>query len=212
MELFISNISIGDWMPGEQEYEARIKKILVNLSNTPLTLTPNYYVQPWQSKKVEEKQKTKGQNILALDIKTALGSERIKKNWTQHIDNFLGPITLWKSESIHLGLTNSAPLPLICPFKLQVNLWFALAGTSCLVHQEHSFIETHVQVKGKGWMQKYRAKKSKEPYESIKLEMGDCHPVFATQISEYEIKYPWHQYYAETDAIWLAIEWHPQLR
>jgi hypothetical protein len=41
---------------------------------------------------------------------------------------------------------------------------------------------------------------------------------FAENVRNYAIQgncefiYPWHQYYADTDCIWLAIEYHPYVR
>lgn len=95
-------------------------------------------------------------------------------------------------------------------FTVRVNLWFAPAGTHCLIHNRHPFLETHVQVFGQGRMQKFREQDFRTLFEEIILSPGVTQPFFNCDNDGMEgFKYPWHQYYSDTDCIWMAVELHP---
>ncbi|CCW31690.1 hypothetical protein ABLA30_04600 [Xenorhabdus nematophila] len=95
-------------------------------------------------------------------------------------------------------------------FFVKTNLWFASAGTHCQIHREHSFIEIHTQIFGFGHMQKFREKSFNTLYEDIGMCPGfTTNRPFCSISSLTKFEYPWHQYYAETDCIWLAVEYHP---
>ncbi|MGJ0580386.1 hypothetical protein ACR71G_20585 [Xenorhabdus bovienii] len=95
-------------------------------------------------------------------------------------------------------------------FIVKTNLWFASAGTHCQIHCEHPFIEIHTQIFGLGHMQKFKDKDFNTLYEDIGMYSGfTTTPPFCSALSCTEFEYPWHQYYAETDCIWLAVEYHP---
>jgi hypothetical protein len=59
-------------------------------------------------------------------------------------------------------------------------------------------------------MQKFRDQAFDELYEEIFMSPGFTQPFFhCVRDDANGFKYPWHQYYAETDCIWMAIEFHP---
>lgn len=96
------------------------------------------------------------------------------------------------------------------PFELHLNLWFAPANTHCFIHNQHDFIEIHSQIWGRGRMQKFKAQDYDTLYEDMLMSPGFTTAIPFCQIEEHQqYIYPWHQYYADTDCIWLAIEYHP---
>lgn len=93
-------------------------------------------------------------------------------------------------------------------FMLRANLWFSPAGTDCGIHNEHDFIEIHTQISGFGRMQKFSARDHGGLYEEQLLSPGATNPVPFCVESDTSFVYPWHQYRADTDCIWLALEYH----
>jgi hypothetical protein len=93
-------------------------------------------------------------------------------------------------------------------FTVRANLWFSPAGTDCGIHNIHPFIEVHTQVSGYGRMQKFDASDHASIYEDQQLSPGAMNPVPFCIDQDGELVYPWHQYRADTDCIWLALEYH----
>ncbi|RPF21610.1 hypothetical protein [Myceligenerans xiligouense] len=91
---------------------------------------------------------------------------------------------------------------------VKVNLWFSPAGTDCGIHNLHPFIEVHTQVAGYGRMQKFASKDHASLYEDQQLSPGATNPVPFCLERDGELVYPWHQYRADTDCVWLAVEYH----
>jgi hypothetical protein len=126
---------------------------------------------------------------------------------------------LWRSPQISLGSFKIDPYVMtrqaISPtqwqrFEIKVNLWFAPANTNCFIHNKHDFIEIHSQILGQGRMQKFKAQDYNTLYEDILMSPGYTTPIpFCEVRGDNQYTYPWHQYYADTDCIWLAIEYHP---
>ena len=85
---------------------------------------------------------------------------------------------------------------------IEFNLWFAGAGTDCGIHNEHAFRELHTQVFGIGRMQKFRKNDHDCLYQDVFMSPGYTHEPFYDEACAY----PWHQYYADTDCIWLVAE------
>jgi len=93
---------------------------------------------------------------------------------------------------------------------IKVNLWFAPSQTNCFIHNKHDFIEIHSQIYGHGRMQKFKAQDYAKLYEDILMSPGYTTPLPFCRIEDNsKFVYPWHQYYADTDCVWLAIEYHP---
>ncbi|WP_326702333.1 hypothetical protein [Streptomyces cyaneofuscatus] len=125
---------------------------------------------------------------------------------------------LWKGPQADLGRMDLAPAQLLretaeasppVPFEVRVNLWFAPAGTDCFIHNAHDFIEVHTQVLGTGRMQKFARQDQATRYEDQVMSPGwtTPHPFCATR-PDGSFHYPWHQYRADTDCVWLAVEYH----
>jgi hypothetical protein len=93
-------------------------------------------------------------------------------------------------------------------FEVLLNLWFSPAGTAWGIHNEHDFIEVHTQLTGRGSMQKFRTKSAETIYEQYLLSAAATNPVTFCHADGAKFEYPWHQYFASTDCVWLAIEYH----
>ncbi|MEV0599854.1 hypothetical protein AB0I82_11230 [Streptomyces sp. NPDC050315] len=94
-------------------------------------------------------------------------------------------------------------------FRVQVNLWYAPAGTDCAIHNDHNFIEVHTQVLGYGRMQKFHKRDHASLYEDLYMAPGYTTPQpFCSLQPDGSFRYPWHQYFADTDSVWLAVEYH----
>jgi hypothetical protein len=94
-------------------------------------------------------------------------------------------------------------------FSLRANLWFADAGTHCGIHNEHSFIELHTQILGIGRMQTFKNEARSSLCEDLILAPGATTSQAFCRISNQHYNYPYHQYYADTPSVWLALEYHP---
>lgn len=120
-------------------------------------------------------------------------NDEIIKNWTHVYDIFLLPqykkTKLWRSSKHKIG-------------DASFNLWFAQAGTSCGIHNRHDFKEIHTQIYGIGRMQKFDNNEYESLYQDIYMSPGYTHEPFY----DADTIYPYHQYYADTDCIWLVRE------
>lgn len=120
--------------------------------------------------------------------------------------DFIGPRIL---EGHILGLVSDGDnLPR--SYDVGLNLWYAPGNTDCLIHRLHPFMETHVQIAGQGRMQKFRQDAHSTLYQDIPMLPGVAQPFFqCAKGDDGSFVYPWHQYRADTDCIWMAIEFHP---
>ena len=87
---------------------------------------------------------------------------------------------------------------------MEFNLWYAAAATDCGIHNTHDFRELHTQVFGLGRMQKFHEKDRGTMYQQVFMAPGYTHEPFYDK----HCVYPWHQYYSDTDCVWLAVELH----
>ena len=130
-----------------------------------------------------------------LGMNPLIDKEIIKNSWFHVYDLFNQPhlqhVPLWRSEKERIGM-------------LELNLWYAPAGTPCGLHNPHGIQEVHTQIYGTGHMQKFHENNVDTLYQEIYMSPGFTHEPFYSKFG----KYPWHQYYADTDCIWLAIEQH----
>lgn len=94
-------------------------------------------------------------------------------------------------------------------YSLRLNLWWSPTNTDCYMHNEHPFIEIHTQIYGKGRIQKCLNRDETSLYEEITMAPGYTHDPFAHIAADGLPLYPWHRYWSDSDAIWLAIELHP---
>lgn len=124
---------------------------------------------------------------------------------------------LWRSPIEQLGIVTLPPELLGTPsaasapasLRLQANLWYAPGGTDCHIHRKHEFLEVHTQVAGQGRMQKFHAQDESALYQDVPLEPGTTHAPFCSHDAAGTWQYPWHRYWADTECVWLALEYHP---
>lgn len=95
-------------------------------------------------------------------------------------------------------------------FDMRLNLWWSPGDTDCFIHNEHPFLEVHTQIHGRGRMEKFRERDHSTIYEDVPMTIGNTHDPFCRVTGPNQWTYPWHRYYADTDAVWLAIELHPK--
>jgi hypothetical protein len=148
----------------------------------------------------------------------------INETGWQHFTDIVGedvfPRTtgLWRSPQADVGTVLLDPATLLegtpprsgpQPFQVRLMLWFAPAGTDCGLHNRHGFIETHAQIAGYGRMQKFTANDHGSLYEDLPMAPGYATPTpFCAAAPDGTFTYPWHQYRADTDCVWLAVEYH----
>lgn len=116
----------------------------------------------------------------------------------------VGTVTIDRRTVLHQPALPSNPER----FTVKANLWFSPAGTDCGIHNVHPFIEVHTQVTGLGRMQKFDDRRHDALYEDQLLSPGTTNPIPFCIDVDGELTYPWHQYRADTDCIWLALEYH----
>jgi hypothetical protein len=110
------------------------------------------------------------------------------------------------------GLSEHAEDGQVTQYTVKVNLWFAPAKTNCAIHNSHTtpeMLEVHTQLYGIGRMQKFHANDFSTLYQDVTMSPGETHIPFASVGEGGGFVYPWHQYYADTDCIWVANEFHP---
>ena len=101
-------------------------------------------------------------------------------------------------------------------FNLKNYIWFAPKQTHCGIHNQHPFLEVHTQLGGVGRMIKYTSNDYTANYEEQRLSIGSTQSHAYSKITEcdkstnkMQMIYPWHEYYSETDCIWLVTEFWP---
>jgi len=95
------------------------------------------------------------------------------------------------------------------PFRIRLMLWYSPAGTPCGIHNRHDFIEPQALGAGHGRMQKFSTQDPRTLYEDVLMSPGYATPVPFCGLGPHDsFSYPWHQYHADTDCVWLAVEYH----
>lgn len=197
-EPFIS----AEYIAYAEDFRIDKKSIIINLDLDILELE-EMDLFPMKSVVCTNTTIDKVKNIVVISIvnEDFLGNnpeidrEIIQNSW-QHIYTLtnaehLKDIALWRSEKTKIGI-------------MEMNLWYAPAGTHCGIHKLHDFHEVQTQIFGIGRMQKFRSNDYKSLYQEVYMSPGHTHEPFHSS----QGNYPWHQYYADTDCIWLAIEKH----
>ena len=96
--------------------------------------------------------------------------------------------------------------------RLKVNIWYCPSRTDCAIHCVHQkpldFLEVHTQIYGVGRMQKFHTDQFETRYEDTVMGPGMTHQPYASLNEKGEYIYPWHQYYGDSECIWMANEFH----
>jgi len=223
-----------------RNYAIQGRTIVINphITNAYVSEPPTKSIPPFSSTILKDTQIEQAASLILLEVKeeTNIGNTILEPGWDLY-GNIIGktasrsntnelpypPNTpLWRSLQDEVGLIEFDPSVILGQkavpeelrkFLIKVNLWFSPSQTNCFIHNKHNFIEIHSQVYGHGRMQKFKAQDYKTIYEDLLMSPGYTTPIpFCSVQGNCEFIYPWHQYYADTDCIWLAIEYHPYVR
>jgi hypothetical protein len=195
--------------------------IVVNLAPSPLRVDeePPTTIAPFASTVLVDTALSDAGSALLLRPAPDVTDIVREPGWALLADvlpGFPGDVPLWRGPQrdagtavVDLGsmLGNGSPRGEPVELAVRLNLWFAPAGTDCVIHNEHAFVEIHTQVHGTGRMQKFRSPDPGTRYEDIVLASGATHAPFGSTTPD-GLVHPWHQYRAETDCVWLAVEYH----
>jgi hypothetical protein len=191
-----------DYIFNEEDFEIQNKSIIINLDLDPLEIG-DLELPTLSSMMCANTSIAKVRNMVHITIANdrfigknpEVDDEIIKNNWNHVTEIFNVPqlkrTPLWRSQKERVR-------------NLELSLWYAPAGTHCGIHNQHDFLEVHTQVYGVGRMQKFHRNDFSSLYQDVIMSPGYTHEPFYSSTG----KYPWHQYYAESDCIWLAIEKH----
>jgi hypothetical protein len=223
-----------------RDYHIQGRTIVINphMENVYVGEQPLKPIPPMSSTILADTHIEQATSLILLHIKeeTNLGNIILESGWELYGDivkktagaakgsglPFPLNTPLWRSSQDDAGFITFDPSHILDQaasaqkqerFQVKVNLWFATDHTNCFIHNQHSFIEVHTQVYGAGRMQKFKAQDHKTLYEDQLMSPGYTTPVpFCRVGPDDSFVYPWHQYYADSECIWLAIEYHPVSR
>jgi hypothetical protein len=177
------------------------KTIVINASDAEVVIEGKP-LRPWNSSVFASVVIPSAARVICITLDTDFFSGNtfphtgsITETWTPVSDIIpnLKSTKLWRSKKDRID-------------NIEFNLWYAAAGTNCGIHKEHDFRELHTQVFGIGRLQKFREKNHGSLYQEVYMSPGYTHEPFYDEGG----KYPWHQYLADTDCVWLATEFHGQ--
>lgn len=219
------------WLTNARNYYIENRTIVVNLGNQKAHIAenPEKYLLPRTSTILKEISIKDGDSLLLIEIagdETNIGGIVLDPNlWDLfgNIADFPKDVPLYKSTQYDLGIVKFDPYFVtglseqpeeskIKEYQLKVNWWFVPAKTNCAIHIQHmvpDFLEVHTQIYGIGRMQKFHANNFDTLYADVIMSPGDTHIPFASVDADGQFIYPWHQYYSDTDCIWMANEFHP---
>jgi len=204
-----------------RDYRVEGRAVVVNHTRTPVGLGERGFVPAFSSTVLVDTTIERAESVLLFSVTDPDGIVGIvgEPGWHPLADLLPGfPVDtpLWRGPQDDIGTLTFDPAPVLGEdpspqrtFRVKVNLWFAPAGTDCGLHDRHDFIEIHSQVAGRGRMQKFTARDHAALYEDLLMSPGHTPPVpFCRTGPDGGFVYPWHQYRADTDCVWLAVEYH----
>lgn len=179
------------------------KSIVINTDDTEIIIEGKP-LRPWNSSIYSSLIIPKARKLICITLNTDFflfdvypHAKILMDKWAHVYDIFplphLKDTKLWRSEKDRIG-------------NIGFNLWYASAGTNCGIHNEHDFKELHTQIFGIGRMQKFRENNYNSIYQDVFMSPGYTHEPFFNE----DFIYPWHQYWADTDCIWLAVEFYKE--
>jgi hypothetical protein len=203
----------------------RTTGVVVNLSHEPLVVaeTVPTVVPAWKSTILRDGVVAKAERMAVFDVpaKTNLGGLTFGEwDWFgNRFAKFPRTTPLYISRYDVVGEVIADPFVFsngrkeiikVDRYDLRLNLWWSPAETDCYIHNEHPFLEIHTQIYGNGRMQMFRERDDATLYREIIMAPGYTHDPIVQVTRQREWYYPWHRYYSDSDAVWLAIELHPK--
>ncbi len=188
-----------EYVENSETYTIKERTIIVNLGKKGFEIS-EVTLKPFDSAIYSNIELKNIEKLLFITMETELFSDNsfafsneTINSWKKVYEIFpisnLKHTKLWRSDKERIG-------------NIELNLWFASAGTNCGIHNEHNFREMHTQIFGLGRIQKFHTKDFHSLYQDIYLCPGYTHDPLCNE----KKVYPYHQYYADTDCLWLAIE------
>lgn len=225
---FSSKFIKAVWLSNVQGYFIKEKSIVVNIGHDKawISATPETYLLPFSSSILKGVSITTADSVFLITVydQKNIGAIILDDHWHQlgELIEFARDIPLWRSPQHDLGTVEFDPYVVtgmsdeidpcrLKQYQVKVNLWYAPEQTSAAIHNKHAdpdFLEVHTQIYGHGRMQKFHAKDSRTLYEDLLLSPGQTHKPMANIDIDQTFIYPWHQYYADENCIWMAIEFH----
>jgi hypothetical protein len=198
---------------------------VINLSHKPLVVedvVPTV-VPPWKSTILRNGVIASAERAAIIDVpsSTDIGGIAFGENWDwfgNRLAKFPRRTPLYISSYDWIGSAAADPFKFSNTvsekeaadnYKIRLNLWWSPANTDCFIHNEHPFLEIHTQIFGNGRIQLFRERDEATLYREISMAPGFTHDPFVQVTGRREWSYPWHRYFSDSDAIWLAIELHP---
>ena len=209
----------------EDAVEHRATGVVVNLSNRPMVIGGEVpgVIPPWKSTILHDGviASTERAAIIHVPNRTNLGGV-VFGDWDWFGNRF---DKLPRTTPLYISPYDIVGEVVVNPFKfantrsdvdvtdtydIRLNLWWAPPETDCFLHNEHSFLEIHTQIYGRGRIQIFHERNESTLYREITTAPGDTHDPIVRVTGKREWSYPWHRGWTDTDAIWMAIELHPK--
>jgi hypothetical protein len=214
----------GYYLEGVNNLAIGASSVVTNIASTPVVVEgdPIKTIASQKSAILRNAIIISADNIIVTEVKERanLGNVILQDGWESGYELYgdsLKEAPLWRSPVEEVGTISLDPYQVTSTegegekinFTIKVNLWYATEKGDCIIHNTHDFIEFHSQLVGVGRMQKFKTDDKCSLYEEQILAEGNTHEIFceATDLTSY--KYPWHQYYSDTDCIWMVVELHP---
>lgn len=224
---FSNAVVAAELIEGASSFALHGRNIVFNIGDTVVEIAgkPRQRIQPFSSTTLIDAVIENAQAMIVIRVRETEGARASTLGWPRYAETITDPtaeilgLPLYRSSQddlTEIRLSGAAAMLAGNPetegmtFAAKANLWFAPEATDCLIHNLHPFVETHVQIMGVGRMQKFQTQQRETLTEEILMAPGFAQPFFdCTSDSIGGFLYPWHQYYADTDCIWLALELHP---
>jgi hypothetical protein len=198
---------------------------VINLSNEPLIIEDSVpqVVPAWKSTNFRNGIIAKAERaaIITVPSTTDLGGITFGEGWDwfgNRLAKFPRNTPLYISCYDWIGTISANPFifsnsdfqrEAADHYRVRLNLWWSPANTDCFIHNEHPFLEIHTQIHGSGRIQFFRERDEMTLYREISMMSGYTHDPFVHVTGQRDWAYPWHRYFSDSDAMWLAIELHP---
>lgn len=198
---------------------------VINLSNSPLIIADSVptVVPPWKSTNFRNGVIAKAERVVVIDVPstTDIGGLVFGDGWDwfgNRLAKFPRHTPLYISDYDWIGRVKANPFKFSNSddhrdeedhYDIRLNLWWSPSNTDCFIHNEHPFLEIHTQIHGSGRIQFFRERDDQTLFREISMMPGYTHDPFVQVMEQRTWAYPWHRYFSDSDAIWLAIELHP---
>lgn len=220
----------GKYVENVQDYHINSRTVVVNPEQTDAILSEidRSIIPHFSSTILNDTTVKEAKSLLLLEIveRKNIGKIVFESGWdllgnltANDANPFPRNVPLWKSPQDTAAILDIDPYAMTKQirepkvqekFEVKVNFWYAPALTDCAIHNQHDFIEIHTQIFGLGRMQKFQTEDFGTLYEDLLMAEGYTTTLpFCEVHKDQKYTYPWHQYYADTDCIWMAIEYHP---